>query len=198
MTRWGAGRRVTVCSGTLCPRFFPTLCASTSLCAHLDVCGEKNNNCDISAAAHLRGPGERAHKPADYLGAPRGLPSLLHKLPQLNTSYSLALSFFPRFPSCCSAFILHHRTPPAPSSLSHFSLVLLPSRSLLCTSLRFPSRCLPGVVPTWCFTPTLAIHGFLKFWQREGRQAGKKILKGRCWLKMGKKNSHTAPLKQTK
>lgn len=132
--------------------FVPTF-FSYSVCLYISVCSsgcvwEKNNNCDISAAAHLRGPGERAHKPADYLGAPRGLPSLLHKLPQLNTSYSLALSFFPRFPSCCSAFILHHRTPPAPSSLSHFSLVLLPSRSLLCTSLRFPSRCLPGVVPT--------------------------------------------------
>lgn len=31
-------------------------------------------------------------RPADYLGALPGLPSLLHELPQLNTSYSLLLS----------------------------------------------------------------------------------------------------------
>ncbi len=75
MTRRGADRGVTVCSGDLSPRVY-TPSACTSSCAHLNVCVCvcENNNCDISAAAHLRGPGELALKPADYLGAPRGSP----------------------------------------------------------------------------------------------------------------------------
>lgn len=130
------------------------------------VCKEKNNNnCDIFSAAHLQGPGELAHKPADYLGAPQGLPSLLHKLLQWNTSYSLALSFFPRFLSCCYSvllFILHRRTPPAPSPLSHFSPRLLSFHSFLYFC--FLARCFPGIMPTPCFSLSARLtSSYLKF-----------------------------------
>lgn len=166
-TRLEYDHRVTVCSRTFC------ICSDVLCTCTSSVCS-KNYNCDISAAAHLRGSGEPVHKPADYLGAPRGLPSLPHKLLQLNTSYSLALSFLPRLLCRCYAFILHHHTPLAPSPLSHYSLVLF-SLHLFCISLGFPSRWFPGIVPTWCFSPALAIHRFHKLWQKEaGRQAGKR------------------------
>jgi len=90
------------------------------------VCwGQKKNICDISTTTHLQGRRELASKPTDYLGAPQGLPSLLHKPLQLNTSNSLAHSFSPRFWSRCYAFILHRRPPSAPLAPSHFSLCLL-------------------------------------------------------------------------
>ena len=116
-----------MCVGTFCP------CADDvfHLCALIR--GKKNKNCEISAAAHLQSPGEPAYQPADYLRAPQGLPSLLHKHPQLNTSHSLVLSLLPLFLSSCYAFILHRRAPSVLSQLSHFSLILLCSRSIFST-----------------------------------------------------------------
>lgn len=76
-------------------------------------------------SAHLQGPGEPARKkpPDDYLGAPRGLPSLLHELPQLDTSYSPPKSpFLPLLALCpvvaLSFFATHFLQ--LPRHLSHF------------------------------------------------------------------------------
>lgn len=126
--------------------------------AYVCVCVDKNNNCDISAAAHLRGPGEVAHKPADYLVGPAGSPIFPTQTPAVK-HILLARSVFlsPRLSlSCCSAFILHHRTPPAPSPLSHLSLVLpffsllLFSTSLLRLSLFPRHRANPTVHSNSC------------------------------------------------
>lgn len=113
-------------------------------------------------------------KPADYLGAPRGLPSLLHKLPQLNTSYSLALPFLSlTFLSCCYAFILHHRTPPAPSPLSHFSLVLLSSHSISSVLLSvFPFSLFPRHRANLMLHSD-SCHPWLAYALTEGMQAGR-------------------------
>lgn len=126
--------------------------------AYVCVCVDKNNNCDISAAAHLRGPGEVAHKPADYLVGPAGSPIFPTQTPAVK-HILLAPSFFllaflcpvvllsfciiglPRHLRRCHIFHLS-----SPSSHSFFSLL----RSSA-------SRCFPGIVPIRRFTPTLAI-----------------------------------------
>lgn len=109
---------------------------------HLNVCACVC--CGVSAAAHLRGPGEPAHKPADYLRALQGLLSRPHKLPQLNASYSLFLSFFPLFPSSCYAFISHPCTPPVLSQRSRFTRPPLFSLHRFFSSLSLFSSCQPA------------------------------------------------------
>lgn len=159
-TTKGQGERLTrglTSAEDLCACVFLLCLLVCLLCAHLNVWARRKTTIAASSAvAHLRATAEVAHKPADYLEAPQGLPSLLHKLPQLNTSYSLTLSFFPRFLSCCFAFIFA-------SSNSHGTLAAItffshPPIHRFCVSRGFPSHCFPGIVPSWCFTPTLCVH----------------------------------------
>lgn len=112
-------------------------------------------------SAHLRGPGEPARKktPDDYLGAPRGLPSLLHELPQLDTSYSPPKSpFLPLLALCPVVALSFFASSDSHGTYHIFLHVLLSSRAIFpCTP---PTHWFPGTAPAWCLTPTLAIHSF--------------------------------------
>lgn len=146
---------------------FTSLCARQNLC----VCVKKTQNIsDIFAAVHLRGPGELAHKPADYLRAPQGLTPLLHKLPRLNTSYSLARSFLPLFLSSRRSFISHHLAPPGTfAAITAFACPPLFSLGIFLLLTPFsPPRCFPGAAPTCRFT-----HDIHSFDGQVGKQAGR-------------------------
>lgn len=112
-------------------------------------------------SAHLRGPGEPARKktPDDYLGAQRGLPSLLHELPQLDTSYSPPKSpFLPLLALCPVVALSFFASSDSHGTYHIFLHVLLSSRAIFpCTP---PTHWFPGTAPAWCLTPTLAIHSF--------------------------------------
>lgn len=135
------------------------------LCAHLCVCAcvvKKQQLWHLRCSTpvrYWRGSAQTCRLPRGPAGSPitpTQAPAVKHIL--------LTHSFFPRFLSCCYAFILHHRTPMAPSLLSQFSLILLSSHSIFSVFLTvFPlvvsrASCQPDV--SLQLLPSIALTSF--------------------------------------
>jgi len=125
-------------------------------------------------------PESSTHKARDYLGAPRGLPSLLHKLPQLNTSYSLAVG-----PVAVYFHFASSDSPGTFDAIPHLSSVLSsPSISSGLLSASLP-RCFRGSGPT-CHSNLASVTSRRFDWRNVDRQVHKMTKNDSLVKNMGK------------
>lgn len=114
--------------------------------------------------------------PAGSPITPTQTPAVKHVL----LTRSSFLSYLVFYPVVIGFSFCITRLPPP----SHFSLIAVSSHSAFPLLFGFP-----GIVPTWCFTPTLAIRGFISLWGKQYGQAGTKadwigqILVQKMWEK---------------
>lgn len=175
MTRWRADRRVTVGGEILCPHVDALCVLIHFLC--ICVCVDKNNNCDISAAAHLRGPGEVAHKPADYLVGPAGSPIFPTQTPAVKHILLAPLRLSFSSPFSVLLFCFHFASSDSPGTFAAVTSFTCPPLLLTPSFLYFAPPPL-AVSQASCqsdgslqLLPSFCFH---KLWQKECRQTGKK------------------------